>query len=192
MDFGKMKIEQLVFVDDSGMVRRFSATRTQGPGEYIAVVLVLVYLPTERKLLLFNRGVGASDMRDHWALTAGKLNTTDFSEPLDEAIGNKVSAQTVRKSASREFVEELNIAVQPERFEHVIEFHMPNKNLFFTLLAWPIGATELAAISPDGAEVDALKLFTLDEFRENEHLGDAIVFKKREIISYLESHFSHR
>lgn len=181
--------EELLFVNGAGKITRTAPGKRQ-PDEYTAVVLILVYLPNEREVLLFNRGAGASDMQDHWALTAGKMNATDCAEPLSQVIGNPVSLQTRRRAAAREFMEELGISADIDRFQDVIDFHMPDKGLYFCMMAWPIAESQLDQFIPDGAEVDQMRRFSLSDFIANQHLGDAIRYKKSEIISFLESHFA--
>jgi 8-oxo-dGTP pyrophosphatase MutT (NUDIX family) len=128
-------------------------------------------------------------MHDHWALTAGKMNTSDLVEPPQEILGKKLSLQTAKRSAVREFKEELNISADGSSFESVVEFCMPEKQLYFTMLAWPIKEHQVVDFAPDGAEVDKLGRFSLNEFTVNPNLGDAIVYRKDKIISFLNEKF---
>jgi 8-oxo-dGTP pyrophosphatase MutT (NUDIX family) len=181
--------EEYIFVDEAGLVRRVSDDKTRSPDDYMAVVLVLVFLPKEKQIVLFNRGTGASDMHDHWALTAGKMNATDFAQPLAEVTGKKLSLESVKNAAVREFMEELSISPEMDDLEKVIDFNIPEKGLYFTMLAWPIDESRFADFSPDGMEVDKIRRFSLGEFRANQHLGDAIVYRKESIVSFLNQKF---
>jgi 8-oxo-dGTP pyrophosphatase MutT (NUDIX family) len=183
------KDEELLFVDGAGNVARIASGKRQA-GEYTAVVLVLVYLPKEREVLLFNRGSGASDMRDHCALTAGKMNATDCVEPAPEVLGRPLSLPTRRRAAAREFKEELGISAETNRFKKVLDFHMPEKGLYFCMLAWPIDAGQLKNFAPDGGEVNEMRRCSLPEFLTNKHLGDAIRYKKADIVAFLEREFA--
>src|SRR5947199_10708734 len=100
------KMEQYVIVDGNGHVRRFSARKELQAEENIAVELVMVYLPSQKQLVLFNRGSGASDMHDHWALEAGKVIVEDLCKEDGDCVGAKMSLNAYRSSATREFNEE--------------------------------------------------------------------------------------
>lgn len=182
--------EELIFVDSGGLVTRVSADKTRSADEYTAVVLVLVFMPKQKQVVLFNRGAGASDMRDHWALTAGKMNATDASVETRGLVGKRISLDVAKKAASRELQEELNIKVQPDSLEPVVDFAMPEKSIYFTMLAWPIAEDKFLELSPDGGEVDAMRRFSLADFEANPNLGDAIVYKKEYILDFLTGKFS--
>jgi hypothetical protein len=183
------KMEEIVIVDGKGYIKRFSTSKSLQPEENIAVELVMVYLPKEKQIVLFNRGSGASDMHDHWALEAGKVIVEDLCSEDGDCVGTKISLNAYRSSATREFNEELRFAIAPHKFEFVDEFHMPGKNLYFTLLSLAIEKEELDKLSPDQSEVDKVRCFTLNEFDNNPDLGDAIMFRKERIIQYLQEKF---
>jgi 8-oxo-dGTP pyrophosphatase MutT (NUDIX family) len=181
--------EKLIIVNDLGHVTRFSTREHCKPGEYIAVVLVLVFLPHHRQLILFKRAAGAGDMQDHWALMAGKLNSGDCFEALGEVIGNPVSLQTARNAAIREFKEELNIEINGLALEKVKEFTLEEKGLHFSLLALAVNEKQAVGFLPNTSDIDAIRRFSIDELIAVANLGDAILCNKNDIISYLESKF---
>lgn len=182
--------EVIVLVDEAGSFLRFSENTARVRGEYLAVTLILVYLPLEREVVLFNRGAGAGDMRDHWALTAGKINAVDCGKSARELLGKKIYPTAAVAAGSRELREELGVSTDGTRFELVCSFAFPEKKMFFVMLAWPISKEEVAQLFPDGAEVDKIGRFSLDQFLSNQNLGDAIKFKKETIVNFLSSKFS--
>jgi hypothetical protein len=183
------KVEDIVFVNDVGIINRFSNSRELHPGDNIAVELVMVYLPSKKQIVLFNRGAGASDMHAHWALEAGKVNVMDLSKEDGDRVGSKMSLNAYKSSAVREFAEELNFPVSATSLEFVDEFHMPDKRLYFTLLSLAIKESQLGKLLPDQSEVGAVGCFNLEQFSVNPDLGDAIVFRKDRIIEYLQEKF---
>lgn len=181
--------ENIVIVDHNGRIKRCATVRDVASGENIAVGLVMVYIPETKQIALFNRGAGAADMHNHWSLQAGKVNGSDLPDGCEKSVGEKLPTDAVRNTASREFIEELNVAVQPSNFEFVQNFHMPQKRIFFTLMALGIRRNDVAKLRPDQSEVDDVQCFTIEQFRENADLGDAIVFRKEAIINFLEEKF---
>ncbi len=179
-------MEQIVIVDEKGIIKRFSSKKDLLEGEITAVELVVVYLPGEKKVVLFNRGHGASDMHNHWALEAGKVILEDLSESDGDSIGRKLSLCAYKNAAIRELNEELNFPVSPDDLQVIDEFYMVNKRIYFTLLSLALAEAEFKKLSPDQSEVDKIKRFTLEEFKNNPHLGDAIMFRKDKIIQYLQ------
>lgn len=186
------KIEEFVIVDDDGYIKRFSSNKRLEAQENLAVELVIVYLRRQRQIVLFNRGSGASDMHDHWALEAGKICADDLFVSKEDKLDTRITLREYQRSATREFIEELDFSVNPQRFEFVEEFHMPEKQLFFALLSLSIEEDEVRKLSPDQSEVDRVKRFTLEEFQSNPDLGDAIVFRKDAIVQYLQNEFGKR
>lgn len=182
-------MEQIVIVDDQGFVTRCSFSKELAIGENTAVELVIVYLPHSQQIVLFNRGDGASDMHDHWALQSGKVNTSDLCEPSGYIVGAKLPVCAYKNAARREFGEELNFPVEPEAFQYVDEFYMPDKQIYFTLLSLALEQRDLTKLVPNQFEVDNVKCFTREEFENNAYLGDAIVFHKQEIVRYLRQVF---
>lgn len=182
-------MEQIVVVDNQGRIKRVSGGKRLAAGENTAVELVMVYLPRKKQVVLFNRGVGASDMHDRWALESGKVNVEDLRGTGQVRIGAKLFPEAYKQAAIREFREEFNFDVQPEALEWVDEFHMPSKQIYFTLLALALEEEDLNRLSPNQSEVDLIGRFTLDEFEINEQLGDAIEFRKAAIIAYLQRVF---
>ena len=45
------KVEDIVFVNDAGIINRFSSSRELQPGDNIAVELVMVYLPSKKQIV---------------------------------------------------------------------------------------------------------------------------------------------
>lgn len=181
--------EQVAFVDQKNQLIRFGGKKSGCDGENTAVVLVVIYDPDDKKIFLFNRGAGASDMNNHWALTAGKINKEDFLES-EKNKGQSLSQQTIRRAARRELEEELGVTTDESSLKEVSTFWMPNKSLVFSMLAWPIDSETESRLALDGSEVDEHKSFGLEEFRSNDRLGDAIKFKLADLISFLEHEFS--
>lgn len=184
-----MTEEQVAFVDKGNQFIRFGGKKSGGEGENTAVVLVVIYDPVEKKIFLFNRGAGASDMNNHWALTAGKINDEDFHDG-EVNTGEMLSQKIVRRAACRELEEELGVEAHEANFKEVSTFWMPNKSLVFSMLAWPINSETEARLALDGSEVDEHRAFSLEEFRSNDRLGDAIKFKLDDLLSFLEREFS--
>lgn len=182
-------MEQLVIVDEKGIVRKFSPSKQLGTGEATAVELVIVCLPHKKQIVLFNRASGASDMRDHWALVSGKVNVTDLTCAQETVLGTKLSLEAYRNAAVREFNEELAFRVSPDNLQLVDEFHMPSKQIYFTLFSLILDDSDLDKLLPNQTEVDRTKCFTLREFMDNGYLGDAIMFRKEGIIRYLQNLF---
>lgn len=184
-----MKEEQVAFVNERNEWLRFGGKKSGGAGENTAVVLILIYDRKDSKVFLFNRGSGASDMQDHWALTAGKINQEDFASE-EPALGQSISSSSVRRAACRELMEELGVETDGSQFKKVATFWMENKSLVFSMLAWPIDEMTKSNLQVDGSEVDEFRAFSLDEFRRNQNLGDAIKFRQSEIESFLDAEFS--
>lgn len=181
-------MEQVVIVDNHGTVKRFSIDKILAQDENTAVELVAIYLQHRKQIVLFNRAAGASDMHDHWALESGKVNVEDLPD-YDTVIGTKLPLEAYKNAAIRELREELNFEVAPEAFEWIDEFLMESKHIYFNLLALALDEADLSKLSPNQSEVDKIRCFTLDEFASNPHLGDAIQFRKNEIIRYLQRMF---
>jgi 8-oxo-dGTP pyrophosphatase MutT (NUDIX family) len=183
--------EELIYVDNRGIVKRFSANGGQSTDAFLAVVLVLPYLQQQQRIVLFSRAAGAHDMQHHWALTAGKVNTADLAETRSAALGHKLSIATARNCAMRELMEELNIAVTAHRFDTVFDFVIPTKGIYYTLMAWPMTDREFDELSPDGVEVDEIRCFSLVELdSSNDRFGDAIRYGKQEILGFLHERFA--
>lgn len=182
--------EKFIFVNAQGRIVRISPRRHCAPGEYLSVVLVLVFLPNYRQLVLFNRAAGASDMQDRWALIAGKMNSEDCREIQGKVIGRPISFQIAVNAAIRELKEELNNVFWKSSFEKISEFIIQKKNLHFWLMALPIDEEQATSFLPNKFEISAIKRFSLDEFRSSDNFGDAILMVKGVITSYLEEQFS--
>ena len=180
-------MENIVIVDEKGFIKGFKRKKDLLPDDIVAVELVMVYIRDLCKVVLFNRGKGASDMRDHWALESGKVCSDDL-DSLDY-IGEKLSINAFRNAAVREFIEELDFKVLPDAFYNIASFYLEKKRIYFTLLSLSLEEEELPKLVPDQSEIDKLKLFTLEEFDKNKYLGDAIVFRKDKIIAYLQKIF---
>jgi len=181
--------EQVAFVDKDNRLIRFGGKKTGDDGENTAVVLVVIYDKKNEKIILFNRGAGASDMNNHWALTAGKINQEDFWDG-ETTTGQRLSSATIRRAARRELDEELGVDTDENSLREVSTFWMPKKSLVFSLLAWPIDSETESRLALDGSEVDEYKSFSLEEFRTNDRLGDAIRYKLPELVSFLAKEFS--
>jgi 8-oxo-dGTP pyrophosphatase MutT (NUDIX family) len=186
-----MAEELVAVVNDENTLIRFGGKRTIGLRENTSVVLILIYDPSEKILFLFNRGAGASDMKDHWSLTAGKINQSDFSDHVGH-VGRVVPDSVIRKAASRELYEELRINIDNRNLKNIATFCMKDKSLVFSLLALVVDHTLIEQLVVDGAEVDNYRSFTLSEFATNTHLGDAIKYRKAQITEFLENEFSSR
>lgn len=180
-------MEQIIVVDENGVIRRFSSKKELSDGEIIAVELVLIYLPKEKKVVLLNRGQGASDMHNHWALKSGKVILNDLSE--SDRIGRELSLKAYKNAAVREFHEELDFHVSPDELQAVDNFYMAPKHIYFTLLSLALNEDAVKKLSPDQSEIDQIQLFGLQEFQSNPHLGDAIMFRKPQMVRYLQKVF---
>lgn len=180
-------MEEIVTVDNQGILTGFKTKVTIQPHENKAVELILVIIPENKTLILFNRGAGSSDMHDHWALQSGKVNRTDLADT--DRIGKRLSDMAFRNAAKREFIEELNFSLSPDDLVAVEAFYMPAKRLYFGMYALPISAKRFQELTPDQSELDQVSQFTIDEFRHCAGLGDAILFRKDRIIQYLQDTF---
>lgn len=184
-----MSTEMIAYVDGNNCLLRFGEKKTRSGIENIAVALIIIFDRQSKKVVLFNRGAGASDMKDHWALTAGKVNMGDFSEE-EGAVGKPISIDVLKQTAVREIWEELGTKVCKEDLNLVSTFWMERKNLVFSLLAWPIDERIILRENLDGEEVDEHRSFSLQEFTENESLGDAIRYRLTEITAFLKNEFN--
>ena len=187
-----MDMEKIVIVDNNNHVIRFGIHTELKEGENLAVELVITYMPGKKQVLLFNRGEGASDMQNHWSLESGKVNSCDCSDPIENLIGQPLPVAAYENAAVREFKEELNFIVSPGQLHLIDEFHMPGKHIFFRLFGLVLEPEDLAELVPNQSELDQIGKFTLQEFQNNEHLGDAIVFRKVEIVKFLREEFARR
>lgn len=182
-------MEQIVIVNNEGVVRRFSFGKDLVEGENRAVELIVVYLPAKKQIVLFNRGSGATDMHNHWALNSGKVNVEDIYGFNGTVVGSKLPLEAYKNAAVREFSEELNFRISSNQLEFIDEFHMPSKQIYFTMLSLALDEDKLYKLAPDQSEVDKMRCFSLEEFEINAHLGDAIKFRKAQIIDYLGQKF---
>ncbi len=184
--------EKIVIVDKEGVIRKFAEKSESDPTDVTAVELVLIYLPAEHKVVLLNRGNGASDMRRRWAMHSGKITTNDLENGDD--IGKKLTLESYRNAAVREFKEELDFDLSAQRLKMIDQFYMEEKKkrLFFFLFALALDPDELKKLYPDLSEVDNIRLFTLEEFSNNQNLGDAIRFKKERITNFLREEFASK
>lgn len=180
-------MEEIVTVDNQGIMTGFKTKATIQPHENKAVELILVIIPENKTLILFNRGAGSSDMHNHWALQSGKVNRTDLADA--DRIGKKLSDTAFLNAAKREFIEELNFSISTNDLVAVEEFYMPSKRLYFRMFALPVAASRVHELTPDRSELDKVRQFTIDEFCRCDGLGDAILFRKDQIIQYLQNSF---
>ena len=183
-------MEKIVIVDNNNYVIRFDTNGELKEGENLAVELVITYMPREKQVLLFNRGEGASDMHNHWALESGKVNNSDYSDPIESLIGQPLPVAAYEKAAVREFKEELNFDVSPGQLHLIDSFHMPAKQIYFRMFGLILEPEDLNKLAPNQSELDKIGKFTLQAFQENKHLGDAIVFRKAEIVNFLQIEFA--
>jgi 8-oxo-dGTP pyrophosphatase MutT (NUDIX family) len=178
-------MERVIVVDAKGKFERIIPKNETNANTIIAVELVLIILTDEKKVLLLNRGKGATDMQSKWALHSGKIIDKDLT--IKDEFGKVLTIDANKNAAIREFKEELDFALNPERLEIITQFYMPEKDkkLYFTLFALDLKKNELEHMYPDFSEIEGTSLFTLDEFISNDRLGDAIKFKKNFIVEYL-------
>jgi len=180
-------MEKLIVVDQTGLYRQVKLQNNLAAGDIVAVELVLMFIPAKKRLILLNRSTNASDMHNYWALESGKVRYEDLTE--EDKIGHNLSDQTYINAAVRELKEELNFSVNSSRLRKIDQFHMPYKKLFFSLLSLPLDIQEVNLLLPDQYEIDRVREFSLDEFEQNVHLGDAICYRKDQIISFLRQQF---
>ncbi len=180
-------MEKIVMLNKEGIIQNYIEKNKIGSDEIFAAELVLIFIPDVRKVVLFNRGSGACDMHSRWALHSGKVNINDLNN--GDEIGKKLSITAFKNAAIREFREELKYNISPNQLKLIDQFYMPEKDkkIFFTLFSLELTINEFKKLYPDFAEVDAIKLFTLGEFKKNQRLGDAIKFKKEKIMTFLTS-----
>lgn len=182
--------EKIVIVDKAGVIRKFAEKNELEFIDVTAVELVLIYLPTEHKVVLLNRGNGASDMHKRWAMHSGKITTNDLEN--GDGIGKKLTLKSYQNAAVREFKEELNFDLSTQRLKIIDQFYMEEKEkrLFFFLFALALDTDELKKLYPNLSEIENIRLFTLEELENNPHLGDAILFRKGKITCFLREKFA--
>lgn len=177
--------ERIVIVNKQGVIRRYAEKKHLQKNDIVAVELVLICAPDQKKIALFYRGDGAGDMHDHWALESGKVTHSDLSPNDGDGIGKKLSLAAFTRAAVREIAEELDFAITADRLRFVHEFYMAEKRLFFTLLALSLGPEESSQLCPNQSEISRVRWFSLDELRHGERLGDALIYAMDTIESYL-------
>ncbi|MCP4218285.1 MAG: NUDIX hydrolase, partial [bacterium] len=156
-------MEKIVVVDKDGGLKKYIEKRACEPGDISAVELTLIYLPSEKKVVLLNRGSGAGDMHSRWALHSGRVNCDDLT--ADDIIGKEISPEAFKNTAVREFKEELGFNLDPRKLEVIDRFYMggDGKQLYFALFALPIDHHDFDKLYPDLSEVANVALFSLDE-----------------------------
>lgn len=183
-----MKQPEAVKINQEGIITGFVMPHEIEPEDITPVAIVLFILSDENKVILFKRSKKAGDMHRKWALQSGRVETEDMSG--DCKIGNKISIHSFQNAAVREIHEELSLVVEPDRLDFIDLFfmkHSSKKQILFSLFHLEVDETEYNQIKPDSREIEKCGLFTMEEFAINRQLGDAIEFRKTEIIALLKS-----